>query len=77
VSLCGVTLIEYLQAERMRALQCFILDLEKRMELMQIFHQTQNILYRIISYFKIRYNDDEYKMMEQVGCLGQLYDAHN
>ncbi len=36
-------LIEYLRASRMPALQCFILDLEKRMKLAKIFCHMQNI----------------------------------
>ncbi len=41
-------LIEYQQAARMPALQCFILDLKKRMKLAQNFGQMQNILFCIL-----------------------------
>ncbi len=35
-------LTEYLLAARMPALQCFILDIEERMKLEQIFHHMQH-----------------------------------
>jgi hypothetical protein len=81
--------VEYLRATRMPALQCFTLDLEKRMKLGQIFCQVQNILLCIfkkkmfckecsrLSYFTIICNDDEYKITGQYESLGQLYDVQN
>ncbi len=36
-------LVAYMQAARMAALQRFILDLEERMKLPQIFFQMQNV----------------------------------
>jgi hypothetical protein len=79
-------LIECLRAARMPARQCFILDLEKRMKLAQIFHHMQKVLICILTTFcvecsRLNYftiiRNDEHKMMGQDGSLGHLCNVQN
>ncbi len=76
---------EYQRAARMSALQCFILDLEKRMKLAMIFHQMQNVVGFVgeemfcrkcsrLMYFIIICDMHEYKGWTKTS-LGLLYNV--